>query len=443
MIYFVFKIVGFDVEKRAVIKHSKKEVIKHSAAVQISNKISLLQRRCWNLLLANAYDDLPNKEIYEIKIKDLSEALGFDSKNLEYLKNSLEQITSFTLKWNILDKEGKQEWGVASILSEAKIKDGIVSYAYSPTIRKRLYNPTMYAKINLSMQNKFDSKYTLALYELFIDYFIVKIGRGETPYISVENMKALLGIDGTEYNLFKIFNRDVIKKSLKEINKKSDLNVEVVYKREGRSVAFLKFHITEKEDKKDKKFQNEDYLEMFSKLQGRFLLTIKQSETILEKYEDLSLLNILLKDIEKKYKNNEIKNLGAYSFKYLSEHTGIIVSVIDQEAKKEKEDDNEPKSTEIIFFKKLKKEYEHAKEEKVSDFIKNNRDKLDDYFPAFIEENKHILSQTLSEEEIEQGELLKAKINESKQLMMLFRYFLLQNIIDKRYRTFEDYVSPE
>lgn len=419
----------------------KKEVIKHSAAVQISNKISLLQRRCWNLLLANAYDDLPNKEIYEIKIKDLSESLGFDSKNLEYLKNSLEQITSFTLKWNILDKEGKEEWGVASILSEAKIKDGVVSYAYSPTIRKRLYNPTMYAKINLSMQNKFDSKYTLALYELFIDYYIVKIGRGETPYISVENMKALLGIDGTEYNLFKIFNRDVIKKSLKEINKKSDLNVEVVYKRTGRSVAFLKFHITEKEDKKDIKFKSEESLEMFSRLQGRFLLTIKQSETILEKYKNFSILNMLLRDIEKKYKNNEIKNLGAYSFKYLSEHTGIIESTIDQELQKEQENTNDLHSAEIIYLNKLKKEYEYTKEEKISDFIKNNRETLNDYFPAFREANKSILRQTLLDEEIAQDELLKSKINESKQLMILFRDHLLQNIIDKSYRTFEDYIS--
>jgi hypothetical protein len=33
---------------------SRKEVIKHSAAVQIQNNITLLQRRAWNVLLANA-----------------------------------------------------------------------------------------------------------------------------------------------------------------------------------------------------------------------------------------------------------------------------------------------------------------------------------------------------------------------------------------------------
>jgi hypothetical protein len=40
----------------------KTEVIKHSAAIQIQNSISLLQRRAWNILLANAYEELPTEQ---------------------------------------------------------------------------------------------------------------------------------------------------------------------------------------------------------------------------------------------------------------------------------------------------------------------------------------------------------------------------------------------
>ena len=49
----------------------RKEVIKHSAAVQIQNNITLLQRRAWNVLLANAYDELPTEEEHRIAIRDL------------------------------------------------------------------------------------------------------------------------------------------------------------------------------------------------------------------------------------------------------------------------------------------------------------------------------------------------------------------------------------
>ena len=62
--------------------HEKQEVIKHSAAIHIQNNITLLQRRAWNILLANAYDELPNEKIkrHRIREKALAEALEFDSK---------------------------------------------------------------------------------------------------------------------------------------------------------------------------------------------------------------------------------------------------------------------------------------------------------------------------------------------------------------------------
>jgi len=40
-------------------QQTKRDVIKHSAAIQIQNNVTLLQRRAWNVLLANAYDELP------------------------------------------------------------------------------------------------------------------------------------------------------------------------------------------------------------------------------------------------------------------------------------------------------------------------------------------------------------------------------------------------
>ena len=59
----------------------KKEVVKHSAAVQIQNNITLLQRRAWNVLLTHAYDALVTEERHKIRIKDLMQALEFTSKN--------------------------------------------------------------------------------------------------------------------------------------------------------------------------------------------------------------------------------------------------------------------------------------------------------------------------------------------------------------------------
>jgi len=148
----------------------KKEVIKHSAAVHIQNNITLLQRRSWNVLLANAYDELPTEEEHHIAVKDLARMLDFDSKNDNYLKEALEALVGCKVKWNVLDKDGEEEWGVTTLLAQAKIRRGICTYAYSPELRRRLHNPRMYARINLGMQNKFESRHAQALWELCVDY---------------------------------------------------------------------------------------------------------------------------------------------------------------------------------------------------------------------------------------------------------------------------------
>src|SRR5215831_6320567 len=93
----------------------KKEVIKHSAAVHIQNNITLLQRRSWNVLLANAYDELPTEEEHHIAVKDLARMLDFDSKNDTYLKEALEALVGCKVKWNVLDKDGEEEWGVTTL----------------------------------------------------------------------------------------------------------------------------------------------------------------------------------------------------------------------------------------------------------------------------------------------------------------------------------------
>jgi len=219
------------------------EVIKASAAIQIQNNITLLQRRAWTVLLANAYDELPTNEEYKMRVKDLIQVLEFDSKNQNYLKESLEALSTCGVKWNILDKDNSWEWGVTTLLSEARIKNGVCTYSYGPTLRKRLHNPTMYARISLSLQNQFDSKHSLALWELFIDYLVESKNYGETPFMPLEQYRELMGISSEMYPLFKLFNQRVIKEPIAEINRKTDFNVTVEYQRKSRKVVAVKFKI--------------------------------------------------------------------------------------------------------------------------------------------------------------------------------------------------------
>ena len=221
----------------------KDEVVKHSAAIHIQNNITLLQRRAWNVLLANAYDALPFEEKHGITVVDLTKKLEFDSKNDDYLKEALEALVGCKVKWNVLDKDNKWEWGVTTLLAHATIKDGLCTYSYSPPLRERLHNPNIYARISLSMQNKFDSKHALALWELCLDSLDRAKQYGETPWIPLETFRELMGIAEEMYPEFKKLNKWVIKDPITAINEVTDFRVDVEYRRQSRKISAVKFRM--------------------------------------------------------------------------------------------------------------------------------------------------------------------------------------------------------
>ena len=104
------------------------EVIKASPAIQIQGKMTHLQRRAWNVLLANAYDELPNREIHRVSVAELARKLGYASHDSEHLKETLKALVDYTVEWNVLGKDKKQRWGAAALLASTEIENGICAY---------------------------------------------------------------------------------------------------------------------------------------------------------------------------------------------------------------------------------------------------------------------------------------------------------------------------
>ena len=220
------------------------EVIKASPAIQIQGKITHLQRRAWNVLLANAYNELPNKDIHRVSVAELAKSLGFNSRDYDHLKETLEALVDCTVKWNVLGKEKKERWGVASLLASAEIANGVCTYSFAAHLRYKLYNPRLYTKLNLRLQNQFTSRYALILWEVCFDYFDIARNEGETPFIPLETFRELMGLDNDDYPLFKELNRNVIKPAIEEINALTNFHIEIENRRFARKIAELKFRIS-------------------------------------------------------------------------------------------------------------------------------------------------------------------------------------------------------
>lgn len=370
---------------------SKKEVIKHSSAIHISNEISLLQRKAWNVLLANAFNDLPYKEVYAVSVRELAEVLKFDSKNLDYLKRALKTLNITQVEWNILKKDGKKEWGVFTLLAQANIINGICYYAYAPYLRKQLHNPMMYAKINLRLQNCFNSKHTLALYELAVDYYRIKDAFGETPFITVEDLRRLLGLKDSDYPQFKILSRDIIKKAIKEINSKSDLLVDIEYRRKGRKVNAIKFRINKNPDsyektdmddieKKLKASQNKkpgdgeeiDNQELFKRLTIEFGISTGKSIEILKTKDEFYITEVL-EFVKDRIDKGKVKDIPAFTVKALEKDYRAKKSrfLLEKDKTRQKILDE---THNRILLDKLKTEYEKYSKTMVDEVVNNLTD---------------------------------------------------------------------
>lgn len=99
----------------------------------------------------------------------------------------------------------------------------------------------MFARLDLDLQKRFGSKHALTLWELCTDYLGAKRDYGETPWISVDDFRLLMGIEKEEYARFNNLNLRVISPALAEVNNVSDFRVTVEYQHKGRKITALKF----------------------------------------------------------------------------------------------------------------------------------------------------------------------------------------------------------
>ncbi|WP_170765664.1 replication initiation protein [Ruegeria lacuscaerulensis] len=218
----------------------RETVKKNVAAIHISGKLTLLQRKLSNVLLLNAYDALTSAATHTIDARTLAMMVGYNSNDFDTLRASLRALAETVAEWDMLDEQGRQEWGVSSLLSFAKLKNGICEYAYSPALAQKLYDPKIYALINVQIQRNFSSGHGLALYENCYRF----VRTGSTGWWALEVFRKLMGVDGSDYYAsFKHLNAKIIKPAVAEVNKSSDILIEPEFQKKGRTVTDIRFLI--------------------------------------------------------------------------------------------------------------------------------------------------------------------------------------------------------
>lgn len=289
---------------------------KHVAAIHSSGHLTLLQRKIANALLYNAYEDLLNKEEHQIHIMELSRLIGYDSKDQKKIKEALIALISTVIQWNIIDQQIGCEniWSASAIISDASIQGAICKYSYSKRMKQLLYRPDFYGRINMNVLSKFKSTYGLALYENCIRYQDI----GHTARFTMEIFRKLMGVEESQYLIFRDFKKRVLDKAITEVNRYSPINVTVKFEKEGAKVTTIQFFIT--------KINNEKIIlpsehSLINKLRDEYGFAVNKIAEMLAKYgEPYIMEKITIIEALSSYKTGQIANLAQYLAKALKEN---------------------------------------------------------------------------------------------------------------------------
>ncbi|NWF66094.1 MAG: replication initiation protein [Campylobacterales bacterium] len=240
------------------ITYSDMTFPKHSSSIAISNNLTTIQKKVFNVLIYNARQTKPNSEgIYSISINQLKEHLGIPryDKNNTHLKNRIEEIMKIVVKFDLLKKDVSVNWTAAPLLAGAQIRNGVLRYSFSQFLEEKLLDPEIFTILDLLIIQGLNSKYSIALYENVKDF-----STSEFPKIPINLFRELMGVESDKYKSITDLKKRVIETSIQEINEKTDININYELIKQGRGFKYIKFNA-----KPSKNLNKEAYLEELNK----------------------------------------------------------------------------------------------------------------------------------------------------------------------------------
>ena len=222
---------------------------KHSSSIQISNKISALQRKSYNYMLKIAKNGLVknrNSKSFYVTAEELLIFFDMGKENHSYLKKELTILSETKVVYNILEKNKKyKKWGSFHLIAGFEYDNGMIKYSFPHQIEEMILNPKMFGKINLVAIKGLRSRYSIALYELAEDYLNAQI-----PKMEIRVFRELMGVKEGQYSNNKDLRKRVIDVAVEEINRSEIIAFIISYELEktGRKITHIKFIVHKKEN---------------------------------------------------------------------------------------------------------------------------------------------------------------------------------------------------
>jgi hypothetical protein len=222
------------------------------AIVPKSEKITVTARKIYNVMLQMAQKQGVEKDFYQARLADIAVGIDFKSNNTELIKQYFRQMATTGVEWQSPTTGDGARWSISALIAHADLvqrsNEMVLEWSYAPNIKQELLDPQRFAKMSLQVLAALNTMASVVLYEICCRY--ADNPSGLTARQSWAWWRPVLtgapDSATSAYQEYKIFNRDVVKKAVKKVNEVTDLEIELIEHKSGRSVQELQFKVKRK-----------------------------------------------------------------------------------------------------------------------------------------------------------------------------------------------------
>ena len=212
------------------------------AIVPKSEKITVTARKIYNVMLQYAQKQGVEKDSYRARLADIATGIDFRSNNTELIKKYFRQMATTGVEWQSPTIGEGARWSISALIAHAELiqhgNELVLEWSYAPNIKQELLDPQRFAKMSLQVLATLNTMASVVLYEICCRY--VDNPSGLTARQSWAWWRPVLtgapDSPTSAYQEYKIFNRDVVKKAVKKVNEVTDLEIDLIEHKMGRSV---------------------------------------------------------------------------------------------------------------------------------------------------------------------------------------------------------------
>jgi hypothetical protein len=191
----------------------------------------------------------PADFMFEAPLAAVLRTTGSSGSERTAAKRYLIEMRSLEVDWESTAPGDGVKWRGFSMLSEVALEvrrgDNWVSWSYPPTIMSALREPQRWATIDLSILGRLGSYTAVALYEICARYRDNPSGVTSRKPVDWW-VDALSNGPGGERREWRKFKNERIKDAVAEINAETELEVELIEHKTGRSISEVQFAVRKK-----------------------------------------------------------------------------------------------------------------------------------------------------------------------------------------------------